>query len=174
MDWHLWGNFADLVERENGVLKWKTSRFLRKWGITYCRFIEGLFICYEILIFQRQFSRGFLSLSHKTADQQTLLSVLLYFRFSRSVSPVVYTVCRYILLHVALVNSHTEHLTSVLLPLKFYFISWTFVQIQRWFWIIALIDLITGLEAAISTTRQRLVRNDSVCRRISIADHLIS
>lgn len=54
----------------------------------------------------------------------TLLSVLLYFRFSRSESPVVYTVCRYILLHVALVNSHTEHLTSALLPLKFYFISW--------------------------------------------------
>jgi len=59
-------------------------------------------------------------------------------------------------------------------PWNFILLVDTFVQIQMRFWIIALIDLITVLEAAISTTRQRLVRNDSVCKRIPIADHFLN
>ena len=59
-------------------------------------------------------------------------------------------------------------------PWNFILLVDTFVQIQTRFWIIALIDLITVLEAAISTTRQRLIRNDSVCKRIPIPDHSLN
>lgn len=163
------------------MLKWKRSRFLRKWGIKYTVVLSKVgSSAMKFWFFRDNFHEAFyhcltkmqINTEMKRIISATLLSVLLYFRFSRHrlFIPYVGIFCFMLLWLTA-----TQNIWQVpYCPWNFILLVDTFVQIQTRFWIIALIDLITVLEAAISTTRQRLIRNDSVCKRIPITDHSLN